>query len=363
MDILILVSFLAFLVSFFFVFLVYTKKISVLFPLFFLFLALTFTTGYFATCDEGLISDFKRDGSALLFFVFLIAIPPTLFAIIKNSYVRISIVKIEKYAFLPLILFGINMFSLGYLFFSGDKKTFTGELIENVITYVNYIALLFLFPLSSFFYIYNSLKIIHEFSNKKLISIYKSIQFQIVILFVLFLLFLFLDQIKVLPKFLHVSFSIYASFYLVGTSFLFYQLILKEKQEAVNKNEPPLFLSDEQLLLSAETMEVINTNLMRFLKEEQQYLDPNIKINNVAKEIGTNTKYLSYVINLSYQKSYSAFINDFRIEHAKELLSKKEYNQYTIETIAKMSGFNSKSLFNSVFKSATGQTPSEFKNH
>lgn len=362
MDMLILISFLAFLVFLAFLFLVFTKKISILFPFFFLFLGLTFTTGYFATCEEGLISDFKRDASALLFFVFLIAIPPTLYAIIKSSYVKITMVKIEKYAFLPLILLGINMFSLGYLFFSGDKKSFTGELIENVITYVNYIALLFLFPLSSFFYIYNSIKIIREFSGKKFLSIYKSTQFQIVVLFVFFLLFLFLDQIKILPKFFHISFSIYGSLYLVGTALLFYQMILKANQDEANDN-PQLDLLTEDQLLPAETVEIINTNLIRFLKDDQGYLDPNIKINNIAKEIGTNTKYLSYIINSRYQKSFSAFMNDFRIEHAKELLSKKEYNQYTIESIARMSGFNSKSLFNSVFKKATGKTPSEFKNN
>lgn len=363
MDVLLLITFLSFLISFFFIYLVFAKKASSFYFLFFLFWDFTFTCGYLATCKEGMVNDFIRDASALLFFVFLIAIPPTLFTIVKGTYTAITFVKIEKHAYLPLLLFGINVFSLGYLFLGGDAKNFTGELIENVITYVNYIALLFLFPLSNFYYTYRCIQSIRNFSNEQSLPFYKSSQFQVVLLYVLFVIFLFLDQIKLFSSAVHLSFSVYASFYLSGTAFLFYRLLLKERKIVLQGElETEAFASDDQNLLSMETMEMINTNLMRFLQETKRYLDPNIKINTIAKEIGTNSKYLSHLINFRYNKSYSAFINDFRIEHAKLLLGDKENELFTIETIAKMSGFNSKSLFNAEFKKLTGFTPSDFKN-
>ena len=56
-----------------------------------------------------------------------------------------------------------------------------------------------------------------------------------------------------------------------------------------------------------------------------------------------------------------SYINHFRINSAKELLKNAEYEHYTIEAIGGMSGFKSKSAFNSAFKKITGYTPSEYK--
>src|SRR5690606_41905073 len=70
--------------------------------------------------------------------------------------------------------------------------------------------------------------------------------------------------------------------------------------------------------------------------------------------------HLSQVINVSQERSFFDFINRYRIDHAKGLLSDPARAGNILE-IALASGFNSKASFNRVFKKETGMTPSAFK--
>ncbi|MDO8896190.1 MAG: helix-turn-helix domain-containing protein, partial [Bacteroidales bacterium] len=62
-----------------------------------------------------------------------------------------------------------------------------------------------------------------------------------------------------------------------------------------------------------------------------------------------------------YNQNFYGYINKFRVEKSKKLLTDKELDKYSIIGIAFESGFNSKTAFNTAFKKITGQTPSEFK--
>lgn len=93
--------------------------------------------------------------------------------------------------------------------------------------------------------------------------------------------------------------------------------------------------------------------------DNKLFLDPNINLLKVAKLLGTNTSYLSYVINRFYSLSFNELINHYRLEHARTLL-KEMSDKYTIEHIAAQAGFKSKSTFYRLFKSKYGITPKEF---
>jgi YesN/AraC family two-component response regulator len=107
--------------------------------------------------------------------------------------------------------------------------------------------------------------------------------------------------------------------------------------------------------------ELVNNNFIEIIISDKLFLEKDLTLRKTAKRIGTNEKYLSYAINKIHNESFSTIINNFRVEYAKSLLKDSEYANLTIETIGNMSGFNSKSSFNSVFKKTTGITPSEFK--
>ncbi len=102
----------------------------------------------------------------------------------------------------------------------------------------------------------------------------------------------------------------------------------------------------------------IKEELLGIMSSEKPYLDQDLNIFSLAKRLNTNSKYLSQVINQDFNKSFVHFVNEYRIEEAKQILLTK--NNYTIEAQSQMVGFKSKSSFNIAFKRHTGQTPSHF---
>lgn len=95
------------------------------------------------------------------------------------------------------------------------------------------------------------------------------------------------------------------------------------------------------------------------IKEEQLYLDSNLKLNTVAERMELSLPHISQAINQNTQMSFSDYINGFRIEEAKVKLL--EENPDKIIAIAFDVGFNSKATFYNAFKKVTNTTPTNFK--
>ncbi len=112
--------------------------------------------------------------------------------------------------------------------------------------------------------------------------------------------------------------------------------------------------------LSVDLRNQIKVELMEYMKQKP-YHKLNFNIEDIADALKTNTRYISQVINETFELNFFNFVNNYRIEEAKEILKSKDSEKYTIEGVAKMVGFNSKSSFNNAFKRSTGLTPSEFK--
>ena len=92
------------------------------------------------------------------------------------------------------------------------------------------------------------------------------------------------------------------------------------------------------------------------------YKNPNLTVVDLSEMVQLHPKKVSQAINQYSNKNFNHFVNQFRIEEAKRLLADDAYDNLTIEAIAKEAGFNSKSVFNTLFKNDTGTTPKAFKN-
>lgn len=77
--------------------------------------------------------------------------------------------------------------------------------------------------------------------------------------------------------------------------------------------------------------------------------------------LNTNEKHLSQSIKTNLGITINEYINQMRLNYAKELLSDKS-NIYSFETIAIESGFESKTTFHKLFKEHYGISPNEFRN-
>ncbi len=106
----------------------------------------------------------------------------------------------------------------------------------------------------------------------------------------------------------------------------------------------------------------IYATLLNEQLEHQVYADPDLTVDRLAKKINLQPRQLAGLLKTHYQKSFSEFINQKRVEAAQRLLRNKEFQHWSILAIGLEVGFKSKSTFNRAFKKTVGQTPSDYMN-
>ncbi len=99
-------------------------------------------------------------------------------------------------------------------------------------------------------------------------------------------------------------------------------------------------------------------NLMRF---EKPYLNPELKLDDLAQMLGISRHHASQVINQHFDKGFFDFINEYRIEEAKSILVKEKNIEYlNIMEILYAVGFNNKASFYKAFKKFVGTSPRNY---
>lgn len=97
------------------------------------------------------------------------------------------------------------------------------------------------------------------------------------------------------------------------------------------------------------------------LVAEGAYLDPELKVSTLAHRLQEKDYKVSRAIVAALgQPNFNRFINGYRIRHAKRLLADRA-SSASILDIALDSGFASPGPFNRAFKTASGQTPREYR--
>ena len=97
-------------------------------------------------------------------------------------------------------------------------------------------------------------------------------------------------------------------------------------------------------------------------EREKGFLDGALNQQDLAKQLDTNTTYLSQAINLYKGQNFSSYIKDLRITHAINALKENPglaKNKSMIQ-LAELFGFNSTTVFNKAFKTKLGITPGVF---
>jgi tetratricopeptide (TPR) repeat protein/AraC-like DNA-binding protein len=129
-----------------------------------------------------------------------------------------------------------------------------------------------------------------------------------------------------------------------------------------NKLTPDVLPSNLKsvLVLDAEKEKEILEKLKK-LEEKLEYLKEDYTQQYVAKKIKTNTAYLSYVINKNFQKSFSEYSNQLKINYViSEMIANQIYRKYSTQAIAESVGFKNASSFTKSFSKRTGVTPVQF---
>ena len=104
-------------------------------------------------------------------------------------------------------------------------------------------------------------------------------------------------------------------------------------------------------LVSPRLMDELKEKILEVILIRKKYKDKNYSARDLAEELGTNTRYISAVVNVRFHMNYTSFINKYRIEEAMGLLVDKRYVDLNMEEISDMVGFsNRQSFYASFFK-------------
>lgn len=126
-----------------------------------------------------------------------------------------------------------------------------------------------------------------------------------------------------------------------------------EKEETDQSVKPNSAFGDEELKRYQQ-------ELVHLMTHKQLFLQPQLSLREVAHALGISKAQLSQVINQGFQKNFSQFVNDYRVENFKQAVQHPQNGHLSFLALALDSGFNSKATFNRVFKITTGMSPREY---
>ncbi len=118
---------------------------------------------------------------------------------------------------------------------------------------------------------------------------------------------------------------------------------------------------NDHLVIPEQQSERYLQKLMNYMSSEKPYLTSTLTLKELSDRLEINPRILSKIINEKKNQNFFDFINRYRIEDAKMILSNPAKKKMTILEVLYGVGFNSKSVFNTTFKKYSGVTPTEYR--
>jgi len=119
--------------------------------------------------------------------------------------------------------------------------------------------------------------------------------------------------------------------------------------------------SAEPRQVSPQDNELVQ-KLLTYLDEKKPYLNEALTLTELSKQLEMTRNQLSFLINNNLDNTFYTFINKYRVNEVKRLISDPKNKKFTILSLAYEAGFPSKSSFHSIFKNVTSLTPTEYRN-
>jgi AraC-like DNA-binding protein len=135
----------------------------------------------------------------------------------------------------------------------------------------------------------------------------------------------------------------------------------EEKKGKYNITPKKMKNAPYRQMIRAELADELYDKIMKILIIDKKYRDSDYSASQLAKDLKTNTRYLSAVINVRFLTNYSNLVNEYRIKDAKYLLSEKKHNNLSMDDISIAVGFSNRQSFYAAFYKFVGVTPRDFR--
>ena len=129
-----------------------------------------------------------------------------------------------------------------------------------------------------------------------------------------------------------------------------YNITEKKEKEAVYRT-----------LVSPKLMDEMKEKILNIIVMQKKYKDKNYSAKQLAIDLGTNTRYISAVVNVRFHMNYSSFVNKYRIEEAMSILTDKRYQDLRMEEVSDMVGFANRQSFYASFFKLMNMTPRDYR--
>lgn len=129
-------------------------------------------------------------------------------------------------------------------------------------------------------------------------------------------------------------------------------------KELEEETAPPIIPQSEEPAKTTGNNN-LQEQIVNLVDHEQLYLQPNLKINDLALRLHTNREYIYQAINIEMGLTFSDFINHKRIDHAAQLI--KQNPKALLINISQQSGFSSVSSFYRNWKLFIDCSPKEYQ--
>jgi len=143
--------------------------------------------------------------------------------------------------------------------------------------------------------------------------------------------------------------------YLMGISMLLRPELYRTLQQAISQK-----ISPQRERLNKTQREQLATKLDTLMGTEALFRQGDLTQKVLAEALDTSVHNLSWILNQHYEKTFSEYLNQLRLDDFIARVAQGEHRQKTLLALALEAGFSSKSTFNRVFKERYQCSPSQY---
>ena len=264
----------------------------------------------------------------------------------------------------------IALLSVQTFFLPNAEKIRDYELQNEASNFTNFMVFLLL-PLAAYWYFSLKKLIQHQQNVQLFASSTESIDLAWLLRFLLGVTLMLLawvcERFFNLPYITSVScfINLAGAYYLAhfatqqGAIFSAKQADIEAIQTLIEENDD--LKAPKKQRLTLEQVTVLKPKLVDLMQVQKPYLDSELSLPKLAEMLKLTTNELSYLINEGFNDNFFGFVNNYRVEESKRILTTPQYQHLSMVGIAFEAGFNSKTAFNSAFKKMTGISPTDFQ--
>lgn len=147
--------------------------------------------------------------------------------------------------------------------------------------------------------------------------------------------------------------------YMVGSIIIWMNIcyFIYRHESIINELSEPI-TPEDTFAVSEDNVIELKECILNLFENERIYLNPHLRLSDVAAMANSNRTYTSRFFNDNHGKTFFEFVNEYRVKYAMKLLKKSDEK---LDIIAEQSGFSSRQSFHRVFSKMAGCTPEQFR--